>query len=294
MVVNAGLVCLLDKSTLGGLELKFKELPPVFFRSMRLTAKYRILRDTQGKGEKLPLVVSLTSIASRLGVVHLSVLSILNAHVRPERIILWLNESLRDHVPRRLAGLQGQCFEIRFRKDVGPHTKLVHALAEFRDRAIVTADDDMLYDQTWLARLWADHQSYPVDVIGHQCRVISVDIAGVLLPYRQWRSASPGESSPFILPLGYGGVIYPVGSLSADATDSVLFRRLAPKADDLWFKAMSLTNGVTSRSSSCPGEKPLPVLFSQIETLKNGNVDLDGNRSQWQALVEHYGLQLPS
>ncbi|MDD2662767.1 MAG: glycosyltransferase family A protein [Dechloromonas sp.] len=238
--------------------------------------------------------MSLTSIASRLRFVRYAVASLLLQDPAPMKVILWLSNAAAGQIPDNLSRLLGERFEIRFREDVGPHTKLIYALQEFPGQVLVTADDDMLYESSWLGRLWDEHLSHPGDVIGHECRVISADRrSGELLPYRQWPSAKPGECAPALLPLGYSGVLYPPGCLHPEATDVGLFRALAPKADDLWFKAMSLINGVATRRSSRPGEKPIPVPFSQGETLNSENVAQDRNRAQWLALVQHYGFDLP-
>lgn len=266
---------------------------PIFIRLM-----YRVLRLHPAKrlspSRQLDAVVSLTSIASRLRFVRYAVASLLLQDPAPRKVVLWLSHGAAGQIPEALSRLQGERFEIRFREDVGPHTKLVYALKEFPGEVLVTADDDMLYESSWLGRLWDEHLSYPDEVIGHECRMISVDRrSGELLPYRQWPSAKPGERAPALLPLGYSGVLYPPGCLHPDATDVALFRALAPKADDLWFKAMSLINDVATRRSSRPGQKPIPVPFSQEETLNSENVTQDRNRTQWLALARHYGFELP-
>lgn len=264
---------------------------PVFLRVMG--SIFMNAKRVHDNANDLNVVISLTSIRSRLKYVRYAVMSLLLQNPKPRLVVLWVSPDLAQYIPRSLLRMQGARFEIRYRDDVGPHTKLVHALAEFPGEVLVTADDDMLYESTWLARLWSDHVRYPADVIGHQCRVISVDSVGNLQPYRQWRRAAPGEASQYVLPLGFSGVLYPPGSLAAEAVNAKLFRRLAPKADDLWFRAMSLINGVRARRSSSPPEKPIPLPFSQAITLNSENVAQDGNRSQWVALSEHYRLELP-
>ena len=258
-------------------------------------ARAMLLKPSRAKRERLPeVIVSLTSIASRLDFARYAIATLLAQDVLPGKIVLWLSLKAQGGVPQALLELQDECFEIRFREDVGPHTKLVYALQEFPDSVLVTADDDMLYEKTWLRRLWLEHLRFPQDIVGHECRVIGSDAQGVLLPYRQWGRPKPGTASRSLLPLGYAGVLYPPGSLHADVTNVQLFRQLAPKADDLWFKAMSLRSGVMTRRSSDPGEKPIPVPFSQGVTLNSSNVAQDGNRNQWMALVDYFGFKLSS
>jgi len=72
--------------------------------------------------------------------------------------------------------------------------------------------------------------------------------------------------------------------------DRVTFMKLAPKADDHWFKAMSLLKGTESRQLPVRPKEPIPVISTQEIALKKENVALDKNTEQWQALEDHFGL----
>ncbi|WP_166258907.1 glycosyltransferase family A protein [Marinobacter salicampi] len=269
--------------------MKIKEYPPSLWRMVKLRLKMPSADGYHGQPNP-NIIVSLTSIAPRLKHVHFAVLSILNQSIKPKKVILWLGEHCKDAIPPRLKQLIGPHFEIRFREDVGPHTKLIHSLSEFPDHIIVTCDDDLMYPADWLERLMSAHQAFPSDIIGHQCRTIQFRDNGSPKPYKQWVDEAPGQSHDNTLPLGYGGVLYPVGSLPEITTNADLFRKLAPKADDLWFKAVSWHNGTRSRRSTEPSDKPYPIPFSQSVSLQKANVKGDANRDQWINLAKHFNL----
>jgi len=270
--------------------LKLKEYGPSWLRARHLKS-LPVEELGRAVDDPLPVVVTLTSIPSRLQTLHLTIRSLLAQQRKPEKIILWLNYDLRDHLPDALTRLVGDIFEIRFEGLSCSHRKLIFALDAFPDRVLVTCDDDLMYPPDWLERLYSDHDAFPLDILAHECRRITRDAHGVLLPYRDWPTVSePGISGPDVLAIGYGGVLYPPGCLAPEATDSPLFLRLAPKADDLWFKAMALRKGTVVRRTSRPGPKPLPIIGSQKVSLLKSNVRGDGNRSQWQALCDHFGL----
>ena len=44
----------------------------------------------------LPIIVSLTTIPQRLGKVHITIRSLFSQKGQPEKIILWLHESLKN------------------------------------------------------------------------------------------------------------------------------------------------------------------------------------------------------
>ncbi len=268
--------------------MKVKEIPGALWREWQV--RWRgVPRDP--RPPEAEVIVSLTSIPSRLSVVPLTVLSVLQGTVQPEKIVLWLNDELKGSLPRRLANLERRIerFEIRYSPLNCSHRKLVHSLEAFPGKNIVTCDDDSLYAPDWLENLVADHQEFPNDVIGNRVRQIRTDAQGELLPYKQWTYATdPGSTAGNYMPTGYGGVLYPPRCLHADVTDAEQYLALTPTADDLWFKAMSWLEGTESRLATDPGDKPITMLRSQSVALLKSNVREDRNRSQWSSLIEQY------
>ena len=270
--------------------MKLKEFPVSVWRAFQLT-RLKLVELHKSSAEDLPVIVSFTSIPSRFHVIHLTVRSILAGTRKPEKVVLWLNEQLRHQVPKSLQNLVGDKFEINYVEGNLPHRKLVHSLVSFPEKIMVTCDDDMMYAPLWLNNLYADHVHYPKDIIANECRAIAYDSTGQLLPYKEWRNETQkGVSYDSTLPIGYGGVLYPPHCFCVDVCNAELYIDLAPKADDLWFKAMSHLNGTLSRRSSNPVQKPIPIFNSQSVSLKATNVKQDGNRLQWQAIATYYKL----
>lgn len=271
--------------------MKLKEYPQSLFTAYKLLAlKPERFHAVQ---ESLPIIVSLTSIPSRLSTVHLTIRSLLAQSHKPQRIVLWLNEKLRDQVPDTLTDLEGELFQIRYAQLECSHRKLVHARSAFPGELVVTCDDDVMYDHRWLVNLYQDHIRHPRSVIAHECRRIQLDANGAALPYKLWPvERQPGACGRQLLPIGYGGVLYPPNSLHPDVDNAELYLKLAPKADDLWFKAMSYLAGTETRRASQPSHKPIPVIRSQRDSLKRSNVKQDANRVQWHAICEHYNFTI--
>lgn len=270
--------------------MKLKEIPQSLLTAFSLK-KRKPIELHHSIENRVPVIVSLTSIPSRLPIIHLTIRSLLLQKALPEKIILWLNFDLKDQLPKSLAELQGTGFEIRYVELNSSHRKLIHALEVFPTKTIVTCDDDLMYDSTWLLRLYQDHQRYPNAIIAHECRSIAYDAEGNTLPYTSWKTARDKDfTEKWLMPIGYGGVLYPPSSLYRDVGNKDLFLKLTPYADDLWFKAMSYLNGTQTRRSSAPGNKPIPIIGSQKISLKRDNVKNNGNYLQWIALCKHYGI----
>lgn len=244
--------------------------------------------------EVVDAIVSFTTIPHRLRSVHLTVKSILNRSVKPKKVVLWLNNELKSEVPNSLIKLTNDNFEIKYCDSTSSHRKLVLSLDAYPDDVIVTCDDDCLYPDDWLEKLWIEHTKYPDEIIANRCNFISYDENGVTLPYKNWvKKVPPGTSHFAIMPAGYGGVLYPPKSLHADVTNFDLYMKLTPKADDLWFKAMSYLSGTMSRRSSNPSDKPITIPFTQKFTLARENIKKDLNREQWDNLREYYDFKTP-
>lgn len=113
----------------------------------------RTLEDFDAQWSAAPrrseVIVSLTTIPSRLPHLEWTLKSLMRQTVAPARIVLNLprfsrREGCAYEVPERLRTLAA--VEIREVEDLGPATKLVPTLlAEPADRMIVTLDDDRIY-----------------------------------------------------------------------------------------------------------------------------------------------------
>lgn len=271
--------------------MKLKEIPLSIFTSLKLSFTSIEAVDLKNKKE-LPIIVSLTSIPNRLSTCHLTIKSILNQSVRPKKIVLWLHNSLKDHIPKQLGILEGEFFEIRYSNLTCSHRKLIHSIGLFPNDIIVTCDDDMMYRRNWLQLLFKEHLKNSKSIIANQTRYIQYRENGDLLAYNLWtyRADEPFNKNA-VLPIGAEGILYPPHALSHITADSGLFLKLAPKADDLWFKAMSFLKGTTSMAAKSKPKSSVPILRTQKYALKKTNISDDKNTEQWLGLTAHFNIQ---
>jgi hypothetical protein len=271
--------------------MKLKEIPISIYNSAKLLALSSKSMITKPKKE-IPVIISLTSIPSRLGTLHLTIRSLLNQNVRPKKIILWLHHSLKNDLPTKLASLENGLFEILYSDLTCSHRKLIHSLELFPNDIIVTCDDDMMYRPNWLQLLYQEHRLHPEKIIANQTRYIRYTQEGELLPYKLWvYDANLNFNEAAVIPIGAEGVLYPPNKLSKKVTDSRLFLDLAPKADDLWFKAMAILNGTIAILANERARTPIPIIGSQKQSLKKSNIGDDKNRAQWLALTKYLQIK---
>ena len=87
---------------------------------------------------------------------------------------------------------------------------------------------------------------------------------GALKPYKQWAWGHDRfEPSLRIFPTGVGGVLYFPGCFDERVLDSKGFKSLAPNADDVWLKCMSLLKGTAC--SQITSQMSFPERFLQVE-----------------------------
>jgi hypothetical protein len=192
------------------------------------------------------LVLSLTTYGKRIYTVELVIRSLMSQTLRADKIILWLDELefTADNIPLDLAELEGEQFSIQYCPDFKSYKKLVPSLQQFPDSVIITFDDDLIYAPNLVQDLFSAHQKMPNAVVASRGRIINVDENKSISPYNQWQFIQNDQAAISadycLLPVGYGGVLYPPHSLHAKTTDSLLFMHLAPSADDIWFKCMAM------------------------------------------------------
>lgn len=269
--------------------MKLSEIPKSITASLKMMMIPRSKLGTNYK-QQIPVIVSLTSIPTRLRTLHLTIRSMMQQEYQPEKIVLWLKEDLKNTIPKRLARLEGALFEIRYSPYGFSHRKLIHSLEAFPDKAIVTCDDDVIYQPDTLKILYKEHLKFPQTVIGNRCRKMTYT-SGAINTYSNWSFVvHPPSQSAHNMPVGAFCVMYPVGSLHSDVQNVALFTKLAPKADDLWFKAMAIINKTPSRQNTTCPQVPIPIMGTQFVALKTINKGQDFNRVQWQQVCDHYDL----
>jgi hypothetical protein len=260
--------------------------------AMRQLPLIRTIISRKPESRSLPLIVSLTTTPKRLfQKTDIGIATLLSQRCRPDRVILWLSDEVKDKpLPKSFDYLCEAGLEVQYRRDVGPHTKLLYALQEHPDSMIVSADDDMLYPANWLGALYASYQRAPKHIHCHRAHLMRKDSDGKLTPYKQWARHSPGVLGPshLLFPTGVGGVLYPPRSLAEEVFHVDAFQQLCPFADDVWFKAMALLQGV-----SCQKVKPYWQTLLAVHGTQQGHLfatNIENNDAQVRATFDAYDL----
>lgn len=249
-----------------------------------------------------PLFVSLTSYPARFDVLHLTLRGLLSQSMRPDATVLWVGEADMAALPEPVLAMQSDVFHIRATRDLRSYTKIIPMLSEQPDAYIVTADDDLYYNATWLEGLVKATLQHPGQIQAHRAHRITYDGEGAMRSYEKWdldigRAIAAGNlfgcpsAGSDIFATGVGGVLYPPGSLHADTVNADLFLRLAPHADDIWLYWMARRQGSIARHLG-PRFRVLEWPGSQKQSLRSHNrakVGQNGNDIAIAAMTAAFG-----
>ena len=274
---------------------------------MKLKVVYDIrLRKAVGLSSRQEnsVIVSLTSYGNRVkGSAVYTVYSLLRQSVRPERVVLWLDEKEfnSQNLPDDLRFLCDYGLEVRLGKDIGPYTKIIHSLSAFTNKHIITADDDLFYTKNFVEEFIDAHRKHPQAIITGYAKMPMTNGKHQIAPYGEWAEyhhvpASFQYNSATLFPLGWGGVLYPSHVFDDEATNEAVFMSLCPKADDIWLYIMGLRCHAEKRmltdSRIAYYHTDLLRQYLTRDRLTATNRFGGENDTQLQALLAHYDLSI--
>lgn len=248
------------------------------------------LNETEKRDKDI--IVSLTTIPSRIQTVGTVIGCMMRQTVKPDRIILNISEEEFQGIklPYCIRLQQKNGLEVNYCKDLGPHTKYYYTMKQNPNQIIVTIDDDILYHKDTIELLYQSYQRHPSAVSALRTHLITFDKDGNLNSYNRWHQRwSRMIDLPTIklFATGVGGVLYPPACMHEELLKEEEFMKLCPAADDLWLKVMQLL-----RNTPCvlaARQRPLRYIDGTQEVgLYKTNVHDSRNDIQLQAILDVY------
>jgi hypothetical protein len=239
------------------------------------------------------IIVSLTTYGRRLYSVCYAIESIMQQLKKANRIVLWLGEKDFDGgIPAVLKRQIERGLEIRRTKDIRSYTKIIPSLKEFPNAAIITVDDDLMYDFDIIGNIIDSYLSQPKCIHACRCHVIKYESNGSMIPYNKWDWDSFDRQNNYNnFFTGVGGVLYPPHCFDSDVFDENIFLDICKTADDVWLNAMARKAGtkickVPTKSAIC--EDFVELQDVQDITLNSVNVASSQNDVQLQKVWDKY------
>jgi hypothetical protein len=245
------------------------------------------------------LAVSFTSYPARIAYAA-DIVSQMHAQtLKPDAVFLTLCKeefpegegSLPEDLRRRIS--DGMVNLIWCDVNIKAHKKYLYAFRELDGYAVVTVDDDIKFRSDILERLWYSYLRYPEAVSAIRTHYMTVGTDGKVMPYENWvKDTGMVIHSPShrLLATGGAGALYPPSVLRKnEMLQESLMMELAPLADDLYLKAMELTEDVpVVRASAAGGLRYL----GDTQEDKLWDINIEENDRQLKQLLgyisEHY------
>lgn len=230
------------------------------------------------------VIVTLTSLPSRVGLLRPVLASLLDQTVPPSRVVLALPAfSQREQAAYRLpAFLDHPCVEVLpCERDWGPATKLIPSWQRAGpDSLLLALDDDNIYPRDLIERLLHWHQRMPAAALG--LRGWSV---GAALDFNRARihyGTGQRELRPVDILTGTWGFLVRRDFFDEALLDYSGYPEEAFWVDDVWFSGHLARRGVPRRViSSC--HAPLPTRANWVNDLAR-NVN-DGGQQDNRVLA---------
>lgn len=202
------------------------------------------LRD---KDKEPRIIVSMTTIPSRINAAAMVARIMLMQTVKPDTIYIYLGkEWFKDvELPKELVELESHGVKVVYCDDLKPHTKYFYAMKKFPEDIVITVDDDILYPYDLIETLMKSYHKYPKAVSCMRAHLIKQNVDGTLMSYNDWKPRVSGHTKPshLLLATGVGGVLYPPHCMDEEVFNVDNIKNLSLKADDIWLKVMEWRAG---------------------------------------------------
>ncbi|BBM16967.1 hypothetical protein G15_0608 [Enterococcus avium] len=262
--------------------------------------EFHLMKDAYALNQKTrekKIIVSLTTIPSRIDKVILVISRMMNQTILPDKIILCLDKTRKEDIvfSEDLNILIKNGLEIKWVEDVGPHTKYLYATQKYHDDIVITVDDDIIYSHRLLETLLRSYEKYPKAVSANIVTRFVVK-NGKIQASSQWlQQFKYGIGDANSVAYGVGGVLYPPNILPKEAFDIKRIIKTSKFQDDLWLKAIELKyeiDVVKAQGSDRLFGYFVTVDGSQGESLRDTNDFKDRNIEYLNKLINEFGLDI--
>ncbi|MBO5690535.1 MAG: glycosyltransferase family 2 protein [Spirochaetaceae bacterium] len=263
----------------------------------RLVTEGRLWLPVTQKNIAQDVVVSLTSYPARLPQLHLVIRSLLHQNLAPREIVLYLGNDTRDEdIPSSLRELEKYNFTIKTGyEDLKPHKKYFFAMEEYPDDAVITIDDDVIYDKDFVQDLYNCYKKYPGCVASRRVHRMIQDTLGNIKSYNdwQWECTQILEPSHQLFSTGCGGALYPPKVLPPETFDAAAIKAHCLNTDDVWLKIMELKADEKVVVTNSKVIHPLTVRNTQASALMHTNTAGENrNDINIRAMEDFTGIKL--
>ena len=242
-----------------------------------------------GMNRETPLIVSLSSSKKNYKNLPVTLFSLLNQSLKPDKIILWLDEEADDltTLPYEITRFIKNGLEIKFVKNLNLYTNTICALDEFQKSIVVTACDNVYYRHDWLKNLYYSYIVSPNDIHIHRAFEVKVKDKS-FAPVKEWEFCVNSETAKYTnFPVASEGILYPPNCFKNEVFRSDVFLKYANDNDTIWFWIMAVVNNKKFRVVKNHNKSSIVLnIFDYLSERKAERLSFD---FQLKSLMQFYG-----
>lgn len=268
-----------------------------------VAAYYRLVKCTRtGINRKYPrkrkVIISMTSIPSRIDKVWITMESLLRQTYKPDKILLWLarDEFQNVQLPSKLTEQTSRGVEIKYCDNIKSYKKFYFTAKEYSNDYIVVVDDDVIYAENMLKELIQTYRKNKGCVICHRSHYIKIQ-NGKLRPYNRWidyhkRNDLSIEPTYYNFFTGCGGILFPMFLMTGKVLDKDAFMKLAPSADDVWLNFCAWVSKLKTKNTEGVLGNTIAIESSASKGLTQKNVGQGKNDQQIKQVLEYLKINI--
>lgn len=127
--------------------------------------------------------------------------------------------------------------------------KYLYAMQRYVGIPIITVDDDMVYSDQLVERLYSDYEKNKDSIICGRCKKVEYTNSGMTKQYSSWKLVTDDKSSIDYFPTGVGGVLYPpefTKHIQIDVGNIIIENNLVEK-DDFVLHLIAMKTGIKTK-----------------------------------------------
>lgn len=239
------------------------------------------------QSDKTDIVVSMTSYPARIRGAWVALESLFRQDYRAFTLVLVLTEGQFPgrKLPPMIRLLQWKGLRLLWvDEDNKSFDHLWPAYKEFPRSKIISVDDDKVFPRHLVKTLVEVSDDKPGVIVGARGWEMRLDGSkfGFGLGWSRADYATP--SRRLFMPPGNGS-LYPPNSLPELTGDTVLMRKICPRADDVWYWAMARIAGTESICLGMPAHRS-----ARTQKYTPALAQEDPGPQEFEAVIEKFGL----
>lgn len=256
---------------------------------------FKRLKKQDGTHPKI--IVSLTSIPSRINVLWVTLESLMRQSHLPDRIIIYLAKEEFDGktLPKSVLKYTKKGVEIEYCENLKSHKKYYYTMKNYRNDFCITVDDDIVYSENMIENLLRTYSQYPEGIICSRANVIRT-LNNDTMSYGRWKSIGlykdkNVDGKDIFFTTG-GGTLFPSWLLPDITFDITKMMRLCETTDDIWLNYMARLADIKIYWTGTIDNECLFYWDSQKECLADYNIYEGGNDRNLDRMREEFGALL--